>query len=90
MAKSEQLKSLRFEIEKIDQQMLSLLEQRIMFVRQIADLKSQYQIQTVDTQRENELFELYKKWHPEMPTEYLQLMQKTLLEISYLEHRLKK
>lgn len=89
MAKSKQLNSLRLEIELIDQQIIKLVGQRIERVKEIAELKNQIGLSVQDHEREDLLLNLYSRWQPEIPKEYLVILQKALLQISYLEHQKK-
>lgn len=90
MAKSKQLNSLRAEIEIIDQQILKLIQDRIEQVQKIAELKRQLGILVEDPERESQLLNLYSIWQPGVPQEYLVILQKALLQISYLEHQKRK
>lgn len=82
------LNELRLEIEKIDVDMISLVEKRMEFVRRMGGVKRENGLPIYDPARERELFELYAQ-RVENPENlgYMQAIMLSVLRASKREQR---
>ncbi len=82
------MKELRHGIEKIDAEMISLVEKRMELVRIMGGIKRENGLPVYDPARERELFELYKQ-HVEKPEnlDYMQSIMLSVLRASKREQR---
>jgi monofunctional chorismate mutase len=79
----EKLQELRREIQKLDTEIVRLIDRRMSIVRQIANLKKGTGLPILDAAREDAVFtHVVNQPHDEIGTDNLKLFYQTILEIS--------
>ena len=81
MSKNE-LEKLRTQIDRIDDKLLSLFEERMRTAKQIADYKKENKIEVVNKEREKQVVTRLSEKVPQELAGYVQKLYKTLFELS--------